>query len=407
MTARKHFKQLVRDRMRSTGEKYTVARRHIEGASPEPWELRGGVHGDTAAIANVLANLGVEHDGAPLSEAMVLGVGGGLGAGYILWEFKRHDYRTVVLGFRRLWQYPDRWATETAARLGLHAAVHETGGARAAASALSEQLDRGLPAIVWVDDEQLGLKGEPAWREGHGGPPVVIYGRAGDSLLVDDRSLGRTTVSSDVLTAARGRVVSYKNRLIAIDPARVDLDLVPAVQEGLQLQVAHLSERSDSFSLPAWTKWARMVNDPNNKKGWPTVFADGRGTASLRASIYTGATEGAALRSLYAVVPRRGLVPARRRATERGVAGGGTRLGSDRRRGAHTGRRAPRSDRRVHRGLSPRRQGPRRAPRRGLAPLVAASRARPRRRATGPRRPVLAMHAAETTALDHLRGQTL
>src|SRR3954469_23457378 len=148
MTARKHLKQLVRDRMRKTGERYTVARRHIVDADTS-WELRGGVHGDTVAFANVLANLGVvaPHSGEPLTEAMVLGVGGGLGAGYIMWEFE-HGYRGVVLGFRRLWQSPARWAAETTERLGLHAELHETAGAKAAASALEAQLERGLPAIV-------------------------------------------------------------------------------------------------------------------------------------------------------------------------------------------------------------------------------------------------------------------
>jgi hypothetical protein len=72
------------------------------------------------------------------------------------------------------------------------------------------------------------------------------------------------------------------------------------VREGLALQVEHLSEKSDSFSLPAWAKWARMVGDTRAAKGWPNVFADGRGTASLRASIYSNGVEGAALRSLYA-----------------------------------------------------------------------------------------------------------
>ena len=38
---------------------------------------------------------------------MVLGVGGGLGAGYILWEFEAHHTPTLVLGFRNQWQYPD------------------------------------------------------------------------------------------------------------------------------------------------------------------------------------------------------------------------------------------------------------------------------------------------------------
>ncbi len=314
MTDRKHFKQLVRERMRRTGERYTVARRQVEaatGAAPGPagtvagsaWELRGGLDGETAAFANVLANLGVEAGGAPLSEAMLLGVGGGLGAGYILWEFESHGYAALTLGFRRAWQYPDRWAAELAERLGLHAEIHETGGAKGAAAALDAQLERGLPAIAWVDPYRLGLRGLPASRDGFGGPPVVVYERTGEGYAIDDRSSVRETVSADVLAAARGRVGSYKHRLIAIDPELVDVSeerLRDGVREGLRLQVEHLSASSTSFSLPAWRKWARMTTDTRNAKGWPTVFADGRGIASAMASIYTGASGGAHLRGLYA-----------------------------------------------------------------------------------------------------------
>lgn len=303
MTTRKHLKSLVRERMRKTGERYTVARRHIVDADTS-WELRGGVHGDTAVLANVLANLGVvaPHTGEPLTEAMVLGVGGGLGAGYILWQFEAHEFRTRVLtlGFRRMWQYPDRWARETTGRLGLHAELHETGGTRAAATALDAQLDRGLPAIAWIDTYTLGHRGEPQWRDGYGGPPLIVYERAGDHYAIDDLSTRRELVPADRLAAARARVGSYKHRLITIDPERIELDLVPAVEEGLRLQVQHLSERSDSFSLPAWRKWARMTSDTRNSKGWPTVFADGLATGSLRASIYTEAAHGAHLRGLYA-----------------------------------------------------------------------------------------------------------
>jgi hypothetical protein len=306
MTARKHLKQLVRDRMRKTGERYTVARRHVVAAAgDDSWELRGGVEGDTAAFANVLANLGVvaPHSGEPLTEAVVLGVGGGLGAGYIMWEFEAHGYRELTLGFRRLWQYPARWASETAERLGLHAELHETGGAKRAAATLDAQLERGLPAIVWIDTERLGHRHEPAHRNGHGGPPLVVYRREGERYAIDDRTSARLTVPAERLAEARARVVSYKNRLIAIDPERVDLDadrLRAAVATGLALQVEHLSAKSDSFSLPAWRKWARMTTDTRNKKGWPTVFADGRGIASMRASIYTQTAGGAHLRGLYA-----------------------------------------------------------------------------------------------------------
>ena len=306
MTARKHLKQLVRDRMRKTGERYTVARRHIVDADTS-WELRGGVHGDTAAFANVLANLGVvaPHTGEPLTEAMVLGVGGGLGAGYIMWEFDSHQFRARVLtlGFRRQWQYPDRWARATAERLGLHAELHETGGAKGAAAALDAQLEKGLPAISWIDTFTLGHRHEPEWRSGYGGPPLIVYERYGDRYAIDDRSAARITVSADRLAAARARVGSYKHRLITIDPERVDLDadrLRAAVEEGVRLQVEHLSDKSDSFSLPAWRKWARMTTDTRNKKGWPNVFADGRGIGTMRASIYTNAAHGAHLRGLYA-----------------------------------------------------------------------------------------------------------
>jgi hypothetical protein len=303
MTARKHLKQLVRERMRKTGEAYTVARRHV--ADPDPsWEFRGGIDGDAAAFANVLAHLGVvaPHTGEPLTEAMVLGVGGGLGAGYILWELPSHPVRSRVLtlGFRRLWQYPDRWARQTAERLGLRAELHETGSAKVAAETLDAQLDQGLPAIAWVDPYTLGHRGLPEWFDGYGGPPVIVYERTGDSYAIDDRSTCRVTVSGLRLASARARVGSYRHRLITIDRERVDVDLRPAVEEGLRLQVDHLSERSDSFSLPAWRKWARMTTDSRNTKGWPTVFADGLGVGSLRASVYTDAGHGRHLRGLYA-----------------------------------------------------------------------------------------------------------
>ena len=55
--------------------------------------VSGGL--DTAAFASVVANLAVvaSHTGEPLTKAMVLGVGGGLGAGYIMREFDSHQFR--------------------------------------------------------------------------------------------------------------------------------------------------------------------------------------------------------------------------------------------------------------------------------------------------------------------------
>ena len=121
---------------------------------------------------------------------MVLGVGGGLGAGYILWEFKAHDLRSLVFGFRNSWQYPDRWARKTCQRLGVPAAVHETGSAGKADAELRAAVGQGVPAIAWADQQALGYRHLPAWLEGRGGPPVTVYAidDAAGVALIDDRN---------------------------------------------------------------------------------------------------------------------------------------------------------------------------------------------------------------------------
>ena len=312
MTAHKHLKEHIRARMARTGESYTTARRHVLNAlPPADYRLLGGVHPDTHAIAGVLANRGLvaPHTGQPLSEAMVLGAGGGLGAGYILWEFKAHDARSLVLGFRNSWQYPDRWAAKTCARLGVPVAVHETGSAGRADGELRAAVGQGVPAIAWADQQLLGYRHLPAWLEGHGGPPVTVYGidEAAGVALVDDRNRAPLTVPLDTLAAARARVGSYKHRLLVLDAPAAELDgdrLRTAVRDGLAEQVEHLSQRSDSFSLPAFRKWARLLVDGGNAKAWPKVFADRVSLFDACLSVYENLEPvgwgGGNLRGLYA-----------------------------------------------------------------------------------------------------------
>ena len=119
MTTHKSFKRVVRARMAKTGERYATARRALLGGAPEgtqdpaetaagAYRYRGGLHPQTASLANVLAHLDLRSpiDGEPLSEATVLVLGGGLGAGYILWEFQARDGAILTLGFINRWQYP-------------------------------------------------------------------------------------------------------------------------------------------------------------------------------------------------------------------------------------------------------------------------------------------------------------
>jgi hypothetical protein len=313
MTARKHLKGLVRARMAKTGESYVTAHRHVVGERTSlvvdhGYRLRGGVHPDTAAVANVLAHHGVVagHTGEPLSEAMVLGIGGGLGAGYILWEFESRGGAILVLGFRNRWQYPDRWMKALLERLAVPASHLETGGARTAARQLDESLAAGLPALATIDRQTIGYWHLPTEMEGRGGYPVVVYAAEGDTVRLDDRFVAPRSVAREVLDAARGRVGSYKHRLCVVSPDRDELpvDLLrDAVRAGLADAREHLGSRSDSFGLEAWRKWARMMTG-SAAKAWPRVFADGRGLAGALLSVYEGIQpvgyDGGHLRGLYA-----------------------------------------------------------------------------------------------------------
>ncbi|MFC7613136.1 BtrH N-terminal domain-containing protein [Actinokineospora soli] len=302
MTAKKHLKARVRARMAKTGERYAAARAHVVGERRGPvtdhgWPLAGGAHPDSAAFAALL-----RHAGAPVDEALLFGIGGGIGAGYILWEFAHDDSRVVTLGFSHRWQYIGAHTRAAAQRLGVELLEHTTGGAKAAAAALTDR----APAMVWPDRYHLGYWHLPASLDGRGGHPVVAYAVGDGRVRVDDRNAAPLTVAEADFHRARARVGSFKNLTISVPgPVSITDDrLRAAVAGGLAAVVEHLSTPSDSFGLPAWRKWSRMLTDRRAAKGWPTVFADGRGLAGALASVWEGVSPlsagGGSLRPLFA-----------------------------------------------------------------------------------------------------------
>ncbi|GAA1009604.1 hypothetical protein Aple_045430 [Acrocarpospora pleiomorpha] len=302
MTDKKQLKARIRARMAKTGESYTTARRHLVGAQDGPavdggWRLNGGRHPDSAAITNILRN-----GGAEVSEPLVFVAGGGLGAGYILWEFKHDDSRHVTLGFRNQWQYPQRWLEKTLTRLGVKHDAHTTGGAKAASQRLTAELDAGRACVIMPDRYQIGYWNAPASLDGYGGHPVIAYRRDETGVFLDDRNLAPLRVPQEKVDAARARVGSYKNMLVVPYPG--ELTLPEAVRDGLRDCAEHLSLPSDSFSLPAWRKWSRTILDGKAAKGWPKVFADGRGLAGAMLSTWEGiepvGQDGGNLRDLFA-----------------------------------------------------------------------------------------------------------
>jgi len=306
MTSEMHLKVGIRARMAKTGERYTTARHHVagsggRGAAPVTdagYTLRGGVHPESANVANLLAHLGTA-----VSEAMVLGIGGGLGAGYLLWEFAAHESKELTLGFRNRWNYLD-WTTRTLDRLGTTYTVRSTTGAKAASAALTSALAAGTPAIVVPDRQLVGYWHLPPHLEGHGGHQIVAYAEADGAVRVDDRNLRPLTVDRVVLDRARARVDSYRNHLWTVTAPPRRPDLATAVRNGIADCVAHLGGDSSSFAVSAWRKWSRLLTDTTNTKGWPKVFAGGDGLVGALLSIWEGVEpvgmSGGHLRDLYA-----------------------------------------------------------------------------------------------------------
>lgn len=257
----------------------------------------GGVHPESAAFTNVLAAHGLQ-----LSEALIFGIAGGIGAGYILWEFQEQQARILVLGLHHLWNYPVRYYQALADRLQVRVVMPEWGGRKAAADRLQQALDEGRPAIAWVDRAYLPYLQLPESMQGHIGHLISVCGAEQGKVWVDDRASAPFQVDLETFNDARGRISSYKRRLLLIE-SRDELDLTKAIQDGLSACVDYLSSDSESFSLPALRKWAKLMTDRKNKKGWSTVFADRQGLYNTLRSLFEelALNSGAGgLRGLYA-----------------------------------------------------------------------------------------------------------
>jgi hypothetical protein len=266
----------------------------------------GGVNPETATITNVLASQGLTapHTGRPFSEAMLFGIAGGIGCGYILWEFKAHDAAILVMGFQYKWNYTTEFMQNLSDRLGVQATFLESAGAKKAEQHLGTALGNGQAAVAWVDQEGLPYFYLRPMYNGCFGHFVSVYGMDDTQVYVDDRARKPLAVGRDAFAKARGRIGSYKNRLLLLDSAHAKFDLPAAIRAGIADCVDYIGGDSQTFAIPVYKKWARLMTDTKNKKGWPVVFKEKKGLYSTLRSLHEGikhfGTKGGGLRYFYA-----------------------------------------------------------------------------------------------------------
>ena len=278
------------------------------------YPLLAGTHLPTNGPRNLLTHAGLRHPGTggPISPALALGISGGLGCGYILWQFKGHIGTVLTLGFTYRWNYGKEAPGQLCERLGADIRWLETGSVKKAEKQLMDTLAAGKSAVAWLDQVNLGYLHQPTHLEGCFGWHGTVCGTTEDGVLVHDLGAHARPVSAAVLGAARKRIGSYKNRLLVVDglsPMGAS-DWSSAVRAGVADCTRYLSENSASFSIPAIRKWARMVVDGKNKKGWMKAFPDGLGLASALESTWhnvaQGQSDGGGLRATYADFCREG-----------------------------------------------------------------------------------------------------
>jgi len=312
MTEDRDFKRIVRARMQRTGERYAAARGQLRRAPAAEAGAEPGVHAETAAVVRLCAAAGLEAPaGGPPSEALVLGLGGGIGAACFTFEYKGHT-ATFYVATRCQPQYAYDAAFVRAAveRLGGACEISESTSPAAAAKHLRERAARG-PVMAWVDLGALPWSARigPAAELGAMPHVVVVERIEGDQAIVRDRAAAPFTLPLADLATARKRMRAGKHRLLAVsggapaDPRLAIVEAIAACAAELGGKTRIRGPMANNFGIGGLRRWAAALGADRDPKRWTRVFSPPAAAGALawaRYWIEHAGTGGGGFRPLYA-----------------------------------------------------------------------------------------------------------
>lgn len=132
-----------------------------------------GRHWETGTVCKFLAYTGVKapHTGRPYSEALLMGISGGVVMGYFSFAYKGYDPQARILT-RNTFDPLDTML----ARLGVVQHRRHTTSPEKGVANLLDTLEGGEPAIVWADYFSLPYNAFP-YDEGMWAMfPILVYG---------------------------------------------------------------------------------------------------------------------------------------------------------------------------------------------------------------------------------------
>jgi len=305
VTAQKHLKQFIRARMAKTGESYAAARRQvISQAPPTAEDTATRCHRPGDVPAAVALRVLLAHQGVELTEAMLFGIAGGIGAGVFAFLYEKEDFASFFIAGRHQWQDDKAYLDAACNRLGVTAIVRESPTARGAEKQLRELLNQAGPVIAWIDMGSLPHRAMPPVFSGSGYHVVTIYELSDTSALVGDLTDEPVEIPLAQLAEARGRIKKFKNRLLALGPARPALDLPNLVRSGVRVCHHLLTTcKMKNFTLEAFRIWAERIYGGKAKDSWERVFPPGhrlwRGLTSVYDFIEHYGTGGGLCRPMF------------------------------------------------------------------------------------------------------------
>lgn len=244
-----------------------------------------GRHWETGTLHNYYAYRGVKapHTGEPYSEALLLGVSGGIVLGYFTFAYEGHDPHVALLTRNTF----DPLNTMLA-RLGVVQEILQTSKPVKGLHNLLDTLDDGLPAMVWADMWSLPYNALP--QTGMWGMfPLLVYGydEAADQVWIADRANVPLTVTTAELAAARGRVKQDKYRVLALDapdPEKLPAAVTAGIWDCIKLYTEKPPKGSaNNFGLQAFQYWADLLTNSKQRMSWAKEFPAG-------AKLYAGLT---------------------------------------------------------------------------------------------------------------------
>jgi hypothetical protein len=239
-----------------------------------------GIHWETGTVHNYYAYRDVKapHTQRPYSEALLLGVSGGIVMGYFSFAYEGFDPQARILT-RNTFDPLDTMLS----RLGVAQNIHQTNRPEKAIKNLLNTLEEGVPAIVWLDGCSLPYTSFNFVYDGMWWVyPVVVYGydEAADSAWLADFASVPQTVSTGELNAARARVKQTKFRLITLEAP--DPDKLPAaVQKGIWDCIKLFTEAppkgsKNNFGFAAYRWWIELLTKPKARLSWEREYPAGR-----------------------------------------------------------------------------------------------------------------------------------